>query len=740
MEEKNRNLLNIAGILNILEGTVFCIFKPAAIYGLIIMAIGVYFMAISKRTIKQQLEHRILLCVVAIINIPINLISGILVCIACDNLSVYRKNVNSENAPPEEKEEINPEAKKIDLLLKLGVAMVFISGILFATTTWSFINDIIKALVLVILGVLFVGLSYLTGEKLNLEKSSYVYWILGMSFFLLTIIGIEFFGIFGSFLTFTGEGKYLAYFIVIAVLAALSHITYIKYKKQYLIYVTYISGLVATHNIIMQAKPSILFSLIIISVMNIIACVIDKKEQTLKEITSIFIYILSLLICANVYAEEMVILKLLSAFISIANLIYFRMHSKDDSLNILGILITYVLVITTFASINIALTSKVLFIFIVLTIYSIYNNLIKNKEVIIEVNNVVYTLLSFGCYGILLEKEVLLSLIVAVTYLILGAASKVETRILKRSLIFNMTLPVVVPLIIFPFGDLIGLPTELNFAYGLGVASTIYCVGNHVLNDKTEKKRFLVYSIISTFLCLLASVESGELIISLFPILTSLYIVGIFYNHKIKTYVIFPYILFLISMYIPLVGINVLNINIVFSTIIMIWAMIMCILLFNSELLKKITEIAIVFPLFNLLVVHDLNYRLNNIAKSILILYIVFIIVKYFINKNKSVWAMIGICISLIGIFFQTDLYYALYIGLLGVLVMIFGYNSKTFSQLFKFGAGIIIANIIIQLRFLWTKVHFSLYLLFAGLGIIAFVTYKELKKVDKDKNQEKDK
>jgi hypothetical protein len=53
--------------------------------------------------------------------------------------------------------------------------------------------------VLVILGVLFVGLSYLTGEKLNLQKSSYVYWILGMSFFLLTIIGIEFFGIFGSF-------------------------------------------------------------------------------------------------------------------------------------------------------------------------------------------------------------------------------------------------------------------------------------------------------------------------------------------------------------------------------------------------------------------------------------------------------------------------------------------------------------------------------------------------------------
>ena len=42
MEEKNRNLLSYAGILNILEGALLCVFKPAAIYGLIIMAIGVY--------------------------------------------------------------------------------------------------------------------------------------------------------------------------------------------------------------------------------------------------------------------------------------------------------------------------------------------------------------------------------------------------------------------------------------------------------------------------------------------------------------------------------------------------------------------------------------------------------------------------------------------------------------------------------------------------------------------------
>ena len=95
-------------------------------------------------------------------------------------------------------------------------------------------------------------------------------------------------------------------------------------------------------------------------------------------------------------------------------------------------------------------------------------------------------------------------------------------------------------------------------------------------------------------------------------------------------------------------------------------------------------------------------------------------------------WAMIGLCISLIGVIFHTNIYYALYVGLLGILVVIFGYNSKTYSKLFKFGIGIIIVNIIIQLNSLWEKIPFYLYLLLCGLGIILFVTYKEMKKRDK--------
>ncbi len=739
MNVNNKNLLTIAGILNLLEGAAICVYEPLAICGLIVMAIGVYFLAMSNKTIEDQQDERILLLIVGIINIAVNLISSLLVFASFSNIQEYRKSDNSINGPPEEEVEVNQEVKNIDLMLKLGVAMVFISGVLFATTTWDFISDLVKALVLIIFGCLFVGLSYLTGEKLKLEKSSYVYWVLGMSFFLLTIVGAEFFGLFGDFLTFTGAGKYLAYFIVAAALGGLSHLTYHKYKKQYLVYVTYVSYLVATHNVMMQVKPSIIFSLIILSVMNILTCLIDKKGKVLTEISNVFIYILSLLVCANILYEEMVILKLLAMFISVINMLYLRLDQKDDALDIMGILITYVLVSSTISSLSIKLTTELLIMFLLLTVFSAFNNLEHNSILVTEVNNIIYTIFSIVVYSIFLEEEVLLALLVALVYLIKTASSKFSKDVINQSKVFDITLPISIPLFIFPFGDLLGLSTEINIAYGLGISSAIYCVGNYILKDEKEKKSFIIYAIISTVLCLYVSLASEELLVSIYPILSSLYLTAYFYNHKIKTYVIWPYILYMLSLYFPLIILNVFNINIIFNTVIFIWALIMTMILLESELIKKITEIAIAVPLFNLINGQDISLIFENIATSVLIIYITFVIVKYFIKENKCVWAMIGLTISLLGIIFRTNIYYALYVGLLGVLVMIFGYNSKKYSHLFKFGIGIIIVNIIVQLRTLWEKVPFYLYLLVAGLGIIGFVTYKELKKLNKDKENEED-
>jgi hypothetical protein len=68
--------------------------------------------------------------------------------------------------------QIDPEQKKLDLLLKLGVGMVIISGLIFSTSTWNYISDVLKMIILMLIGFAFVGLSLFSEKKIKIEKTT----------------------------------------------------------------------------------------------------------------------------------------------------------------------------------------------------------------------------------------------------------------------------------------------------------------------------------------------------------------------------------------------------------------------------------------------------------------------------------------------------------------------------------------------------------------------------------------
>ena len=71
--------------------------------------------------------------------------------------SDYKKKEETKRKKPVVK--VDPQIRKIDILLKLGVAMVFIAGFVFATTGWYSLNSIIKIFIFLIIGLGFIGLS-----------------------------------------------------------------------------------------------------------------------------------------------------------------------------------------------------------------------------------------------------------------------------------------------------------------------------------------------------------------------------------------------------------------------------------------------------------------------------------------------------------------------------------------------------------------------------------------------------
>ena len=247
MESCKKNL-KIAGILLFIVGAIISTIADSFGYCAISCAIGAYILWLSSQNAETLKKHKIPLTIIATIAIIFNCIASVFLFISIDKISSLRDGSNLKNAPPTVKKKvvIDPEVKKIDMLLKLGVGMIIVSGILFATTSWNFISDVGKLFFLLLLSSLFAGLSLFTEKKLKLYNTSFMYWVLSMVFLQLIIVAILFFKLAGPFICYVGEGYKLAIAITAFTVAGLSLATYLKYGKSDILNFAYYSIYIST--------------------------------------------------------------------------------------------------------------------------------------------------------------------------------------------------------------------------------------------------------------------------------------------------------------------------------------------------------------------------------------------------------------------------------------------------------------------------------------------------------------
>ena len=258
-----------------------------------------------------------------------------------DKITKNSQNINGINAPPKVLKEVDKETKKIDILLKLGIGMIFTSGILFVTTSWDFISNPIKAFALIFLGLLFLVLSAFSEKKLNIYKTTYTYWLLSMIFFLLSIVGMEYFGIFGNYLTYKGLGKHLAYTITYLVITGLTYATYLKFPKKYLIYIVYISITSTIYTILRQIGLSPLFTILSLSIITLVINIIAKKDSSLEKYSNILSYLLLPLYCKNLTGETDSLI-LVTGFINILNHYYLLINNQGERIDYLSLIISHI--------------------------------------------------------------------------------------------------------------------------------------------------------------------------------------------------------------------------------------------------------------------------------------------------------------------------------------------------------------------------------------------------------------
>lgn len=715
------------------------------IFSIIQLSLGAYILYIRNQNPQNICNNKKKISILAIILLIFNLVASVFLFITIDYLDAMLKghrqtappnnNINYElinknitTKPVKEKPKVDPEIKRIDITLKLGVAMVATSGLLFATSRWDLITDPIKVIALIIMGLIFLGTSKISEKILKIETTTFTYWLLAMLFFIFAMISIGALGIFGEWLTYSGDGKNLMYALTYLLIATLSYITNHKKKHNIFLYITYLSTFITLYNILRFITLSRLISISIITVIMLIINITQKKNYpTLHKFTMATSYLVAW--TPIFISQESFIENLIACTLNIININYltFDKNHQDEPLTITSAIFTYILLTKLVAFLEMETYAGPIAI-IIYTIFSIGLNYIKiNSHKTYKIaNKILYYIFTgyYLLYSILENQKAAL-----IASIIIMVANIVNDYLDKHEKIDIYVQPVIIFALVSSLGNYINTNVaEIKMVSTLAISSLIYTIINYFSKEKSRKDVYYYCSYIGMIGTILIAVSNAEKLSALIAI------AGFTYHYLIskdKNIKIVSYIALLISINLTMVNVELLPLPTAYNALITLWIYVL-IKFFQKEehVIESISSIAIVIPAYTIINNLTLIYEIQRILETTLSLYVLYLFVKLFIKdpKNKNLIFIIGLAILLLSIL-EANIIIGLYIGIVGIIVMMYGFYQKEQKDFFTTGIAIVVINIVYQLKDLWEQIHFSLYLLAAGLGLIIFVTYKEIKK-----------
>ena len=725
--------LRVAGVIYGITGCLFLpFFSP---FGVFLFIVGIFLFMEAGQGDEVLYQRRYTYLVLGILCL-FSFLGSIFVLAAYDNIC---RGGRGENAPPRVIYKKDPESRKIDLLLKLGILMIFVSGLLFATTSWDMIQDYVKALALLLFGGLFLGLSLFTERKLKLYTSSYMYWLLSISFFLLTIVGILYFGVFGEFLTYHGEGRELAFMISYLTASGLVYVTYLKFPKKYLLYVTYSCVVL----FLAYAMASISLSdMVILSILSFLGILFHafSFSDTFKTFNKMLSYVLFLFIVST---SSSALECLIACFIHIINLNYLVYSDKEGEEGFLNVILTYILILFAFSHFDFYDHYEVLFMSLCSGIYAlmIHSGILSSKKNVVHWNYLFFTFCSFWTFlsACFMGSSFHMFSISAI-YLLVNILFEYGLFQLEKNP-FAMFLEPVALMIVVLSASHYFLPNISGF-YAFSMAILVYSIMHYLSGDEKHKYILLLSSFFCLFVSFVGCGSLNEIFSIVIAILCSLYYFSYFFidNDKSKVRFGISYVLLLSSLYVPFVAHNIFHFPIWFLVILNILVILIISFSLNIEIVRKISYFYVVLPLISLIDQSNVGYSLQNILWSILILYLVFLFIKFFVRDKslRNILAIVGLFIALWEVFWDQELISGIYIGIVGLFIMIATYRNNYLYATFVFGIVLTLFNIIVRLEEVWKMIPFWLYLLLGGLGIVGFVTYREMMRQKKNEGSKR--
>lgn len=718
---KANNYIKISGILYLLFSLFIILYFP--LLGGPLLVIGIILLSNSFLSLEELNKNKVSLIIIAILSILLNQIAAILIFVSLDEISSAKK--NSINSPPEE--QVSSESKRIDMLLKLGLAMILLAGILFATTSWEIISDLLKLIALLIMGGAFLGLSKFSEVKLKIERTTKAYFILGISFFILAWVGIGYFAPFSDWFSYHGEGNALVYFITFILVAGAFYLVNHKFKDNECLYLGHASMYLSVFALLSFFGLKPMYVLLIMSALSVALNFIPRTEKlsSLQNFNKIVSFLYWPIIITESFDANFIALVVTST-INIFNMIYIAAKDNDNAENFFAAVVSYALIFISLINIPYDI-DDLLAVFIAMTTFSLiikYNPFTKNKY-LIGTSQIIYHFISLIIIFIYFLDTSIESIIITGVYLVANIVNSLDLTKTNDQVDLRYQ-----PFVIFYFVYSIlnyfcFKVMEIDFILVLAVCTLIYSFINFISKKETIKNYYLVFTIIAAVLTYLTNLVSLNFIAGSIALLAAIYIYLQTYE-KSEEGKIFSYIFILLSIQ----ALCTQLLPITYGSLLSLMIFILLILIIKDKKLDVVNYVALVVPLLTIIENLDYQYLIfKTIAINLLALYILFLILKFFVKnkETKDIVAAIVYPVIICAIIFERELAYGLYIGIISVAIIFITFNEEEYKKTFYASIIITVLNIIVQLWEFWGLIPFWLYLLVFGIGIVAFVTYKEL-------------
>lgn len=449
------NLL-VAGIFNILAGIMWVMIGTVSnnvtlAIGSFAIVTGVIFIMYSKMQIQEVQQKKNAILTLSLFLYPVNIVSAIIASVEYDlikrDYARYKLQNNiQDDVNPGNNTKVAKEVRRVDTLLKIGVTMVAIAGVMIVTSSWQTITDVVKLILLVLIGFIFFGLSKFSEIKLKIRNTTIAYWLLSMIAFTLSVFLIGYGKLAGEWFSFVGDGSNIFMAVFMLTISLLSYITFKKFDINAFLYAGYVTLTCAILCILkhlgQEPKICVLIIGVILLVINTLPRLKNKEMKIIKNFSLVITYILTAYVVAELPDLKNDVIVCANLIVQIISLIILGIREKSETVKVLSSLCVMILstVATNYLLVDVEEIYKALITRAIFTLMAVLISVIIIRDS--KVNNLFLGIaLPVVLLSIITKVDVAVALfvgLISLVMIIFGAIKKEYKAIYVEGIVFTI--------------------------------------------------------------------------------------------------------------------------------------------------------------------------------------------------------------------------------------------------------------------------------------------------------------